>query len=215
LEIKSDSGTAMRKTTRPHWFCVYIVHVFLSGVILAGCGGEESAAQLRPAAATAAVGGSAPAGQAGKGARDPISQNGKAPAENKNHAVISSPEELTALSKLRALPLLAPLSDKETTELLRRTRALSPSGRLTIINNYSALATLTNQQKQQLLNQIENIVPVTIPSVLLICDCGNDIHPRLCVPETCSDRSEIQSLCNQACGTLPAFRSQCMTEIRC
>jgi hypothetical protein len=58
-------------------------------------------------------------------------------------------------------------------------------------------------------------VLITIPAVLLICDCGNDIPPRFCVPEVCSDRSEIQSLCNQACGTLPAFRRQCMTEIRC
>jgi hypothetical protein len=84
-----------------------------------------------------------------------------------------------------------------------------------MINNHSAPATLTNQQKQKLMNQIETIVPITVPSVLLICDCGNDIHPRLCVPEACSDREEIQSLCNQACGTLPSFRGQCMTGMRC
>jgi hypothetical protein len=43
--------------------------------------------------------------------RDPISQIGKAPMENKSDAVISSAEELPALSKLRALPLLAQLSN--------------------------------------------------------------------------------------------------------
>jgi hypothetical protein len=215
LEIKSEYGHTMRKATRLDWSCFYVALAFLSGAILTGCGGEDSAAQPRSAAVTAAVGRSDAAGQAGKAARDPISQNGKAPTENKNNIVISSAEELTALSKLRALRLLGPLSDKELAELLRRTRALSPSGRLTEINNHSALATLTNQQKQQLLNQIENIVPITIPAVLLICDCGSDIHPRLCVPEICSDRTEIQSLCNQACGTLPAFGPRCMPEIRC
>jgi hypothetical protein len=213
LEIKSNAA-AMRKSTRPCRHTLFIARVFVLGLILAACGGEENSSQLRAAAAMASVGGVAPAGQAAR-APGPNSQNGKAPPENKNDIVISGTEELTALSKLRALPLLAPLSNKETAELLRHIRPLSPSGRLAIINNYSALATLTNQQKQQLLNQIENIVPVAIPAALLICDCGNDIHPRLCVPELCSDRAEIQSLCNQACGTMPSFRSQCMTDIRC
>jgi len=215
LEIKSISGHAMRKTTRPYWLCFYIVQAFLSSVIFAGCGGEESAAQPRSAAVIAAVGTSAPARQAGRAIRDPISKNGKAPTANNNDTAISSPEELTALSKLRALPLLAPLSEKETAELLMHIRPLSPSGRLGIINNHSALITLTNQQKQQLLNQIENIVPITTPAMSVICECSNDIQRRLCVRESCSDRSEIQSLCNQACGTLAAFGNECMAAKQC
>jgi hypothetical protein len=215
LEIKSDYGLAMQKTTRPYWLWFYIAQVLLPGVILAGCGGEESAPQSRSAAVAAAVGRSDRGGQAGRAAQEPISQNGKAPSENKNDTAISSTEELTSLSKLRALPLLAPLSNKEIAELLRHTRPLSSSGRLGIIDNHSALVTLTNQQKQQLLNQIENIVPITIPAMLVICECSNDIQRRLCVRESCSDRSEIRSLCNQACGTLAAFGSQCMAAKQC
>jgi len=213
--MKSNSGHAMRKTTRPYWFCFYIVQALLSGVIFAGCGGGKSAAQPRSAAVIAAAGTSAPAGQAGRAIRDPISQNGKAPTANKNDPVISSTEELNALSKLRALPLLAPVSEKEIAELLMHIRPLSPSGRLGIINNHSALVTLTNQQKQQLLNQIENVVPITIPAMSVICECSNDIQRRLCVRESCSDKSEIQSLCNQACGTLAAFGNQCMAAKQC
>ena len=56
---------------------------------------------------------------------------------------------------------------------------------------------------------------VAVPATLLVCQCAGDIQRKMCVHETCSDRSDLQSLCNEACGTLAAFGTQCTVSNVC
>jgi hypothetical protein len=124
-------------------------------------------------------------------------------------------EEVRQLARLKALPILSILSDRERAGLLKQLRNASPSERLASINQYPRLASISEQQKQAVLNEIEKAVPVNISASQLICSCSNDIKREMCVRERCSNLSEMQSLCNQACGTLAAFKSECSASSKC
>jgi hypothetical protein len=159
------------------------------------------------AAAPAAGIAPGPAAKAGKAAPS-------SPA-NKNNPATTISKDSGELSKLHALRLLSPLSDREQAGLIVQFRTASPSERLALIDTYPALATMTDQQKQGLLNQIEKIVPVTNAAMLLTCECSDNIRRDICVRESCANQSEIQSRCNEACGTLAAFRNRCSASRQC
>jgi hypothetical protein len=107
------------------------------------------------------------------------------------------------------------LSERERAGLIEHLSDASPSERLTFINEYPKLAEISEQQKQLLLNQIETIIPMKLPRNRIVCSCSNNINRELCTQERCSNSSEIQSLCNQACGTLAAFKSECSASQKC
>lgn len=195
----------------------FACHALLLGLVIAGCGGERD-----PSRSTA----SAPAlassvrndlpGPNRMGAQNPILTTGKyAPLATAGKSTVVSVEESARFAQLKALSLLAPLSDRETAGLLKQLPSASPSERLTLINGYPGLAALQERQQQVLLNQLERIVPVSISASLLVCNCSHGIQRKLCVKEPCTNRSELQSLCNQACGTLAAFETQCLTSRQC
>jgi hypothetical protein len=180
----------------------------LLGATLVGCGGQGGSSQAPvSAAAPAAAVAPGPAAKVGKAV--PSS------AANKNNPTATALKDSGELSKLRALRLMSELSDRDQAGLIVQFRTASPSERLALIDKYPALATMTDQQKQGLLIQIEKIVPVTNAAMLLTCECSDNIQREICVRESCSNQSEIQSRCNQACGTLAAFRNRCSASRQC
>jgi len=201
--------SAMRITSRPSCSTIQALLVLqLSGVAFVGCGGQDGSSQAPVIAAAPAAGvASGPAARTAKAAPS-------SPA-NKNNPATTILKDSGELSKLRALRLMSALSDREQAGLIVQLRTASPSERLALIDTYPALATMTDQQKQGLLNQIEKIVPVTNAAMLLTCECSDNIQREICVRESCSNQSEIQSRCNQACGTLAAFRNRCSASRQC
>lgn len=123
--------------------------------------------------------------------------------------------ESARFTRLAALPLLASLSDREKAGMLRQLQMASPSERLTLINGFKSLEGLPDRQKQVLLGQLEDIYPVTTPASRLVCNCSNDIKRDLCVKESCSNQTELESICSHACGTLAAFGNQCTASPQC
>lgn len=67
-----------------------------------------------------------------------------------------------SLSKLSALPHLSSLSDREKAGLLMLLPSKSSSQRLELINMYPSLVELPVQQKEILLDRLEEIVPVRV-----------------------------------------------------
>lgn len=198
----------MRPTSRPLCLGIHAFQVLLLGAALAACGGEDGSSRMQVVAAMPPVGvAQSPTAKAGNVTPPSIA--------NKNKFTITNSEQSKEILKLRALSLLSPLSDREKAGLIVKLRGASPSARLDLINQYPALAAMTDQQKQALLNQIEKIVPVTNPAMLLTCECSDNIQRAICVRESCSNQSEIQSRCNEACGTLAAFRSRCSASRQC
>ena len=198
-------------------------HVFyaslalLSGLGLAGCGGEGTPARqdaTAPALASAVHGNSAGAKTMTTQSPAAASQ-AVAPMAAADKSTSLSLEESARLAKLNALSLLSPLSGRERAALLKQLPTASESERLSLLNGYRTLGALPDRQKQVLLNQIEKIVPVTTPASQLVCSCSHAIQRKLCVKERCSNRSALQSLCNDACGTLASFKAQCLTSREC
>lgn len=181
--------------------------------MLTACGGEKEPSLPT---ASASVSRKAPPSPASMTASAAISAAEKpAPSAAADRPAAMSSIELVRFRRLAALPLLASLSDREKADLLRQLRMASPSERLTLINGFKSLEGLPDQQKQVLLGQLEDIVPVTTPAARLVCNCSNDIKRELCVKESCSSRSELESICSRACGTLAAFGHQCTAAPQC
>lgn len=179
------------------------------GTILAGCGGSggapDTTAQLSQAQGVA----SPPARTNGT-----PGELGKPPAASMTTQAVS-PQDSTRFARLKTLALLAPLSEREKAALFEQLKSASPSERLGLINGYPKLESLPDRQKELLLGQMENIVAITTAAQQLACQCGNEIKREICVRESCANRSELQSLCNQACGTLGSFGMQCAASPKC
>lgn len=196
----------------------YACRALLAGLVLGGCGGGERDSSRLDASAPAVLSSvrkdvSVP-DRAGAQGLAPKPQR-SAEAANAEKGAVTPAEESARLAKLRALPLLRSLSERERAGLLRQLPAASPSERLTLINGYPELAELPARQQQVLLDQMEKIVPVAISGNLLVCTCSHDIQRKLCVKERCSNHAELQSICNNACGTLASFKSECLTSRQC
>lgn len=195
----------------------YACQALLLGLMLAGCGGEG--ASPRPNASAPALASSVQKNSSGTKTMTAesaaLASRAIAPLAAADKSTAVSMEESAQLAQLRALSLLASLSDRERAGLLKQLPPASPSERLGVLNGYRTLVALPDRQKQVLLNQIEKIVPVTVSASQLVCSCSHGIQRKLCVKERCSNRSELQSVCNEACGTLASFKSQCMTSRQC
>lgn len=190
----------------------------LLGLMLSGCGGGGDSSH-KSASAPDTMASSVQRNSSGPNRRTaqvPPPAIGK-PALSATAAksVAVSRDEPARLAQLKALPLLSPLADRERAGLLKQLPSASSSERLTMINRYQELSVLPDRQKQVLLDQIEKIVPITIPANQLVCNCSDNIQRKLCVKERCSNRSALQSICNEACGTLASFKSQCQTSQQC
>lgn len=195
----------------------YACQALLLGLMLAGCGGEGTSSRPNASAPTLASSVQKNSTAAStKSAESPaLASRITAPRETADKSIAASMEESARLAQLRALSLLSSLSDRERAGLLKQLPTASPSERLSLLNGYRTLAALPDRQRQVLLNQMEKIVPVSIPASQLVCSCSHGIQRKLCVKERCSNRSELQSACNEACGTLASFKSQCMTSKQC
>ena len=184
---------------------------------LTGCGGEgcSSAPAASAPASTPSVQQDLPE-QSRSAAQGAAPATGEpAPSATADTSAVASPEESARLKQISALPLLSPLSDREKAGLLKQLPSASPSDRLTLINGYPKLAALPERQQQVLLDQLETIVPVSVAANLLTCSCANEVKREMCVKESCTNRSELSSMCSRACGTLAAFKSKCVTSKEC
>ena len=189
--------------------------LLLAGMLLPACGDGDSSQSTAPKGVLAPSLAKDRSSPNAVPRQDPASTNVKSASPTTDNPVTFSPEKSVLLAKLRALPLLSGLSERERAGLLEHLPDSSPSERLTSINRYPNLAEMSEQQKQLLLNQLETIVPIKIPESRIICSCSNDIRRELCTRERCSNNLEIQSLCSQACGTLAAFKSECFASNKC
>lgn len=189
----------------------------LLALMLVGCGGEGTS--HRQEASAPLVASTMPEKSSGTRAMtadsSALTSRVAAPLATADKSPAVSAEESVRLAKLRALSLLSPLTERERLDLLRQLADASPSARLDLFDGYRALAMLPERQKEVLLNQIEKIVPVTVPASLLVCSCSNGIERKLCIRERCSNHSELGSACNKACGTLASFKSKCLTARQC
>lgn len=191
--------------------------VLLLSLALAGCGGEGNSSHRKASAPASApsVQKHLPGPNRSAAQSATLTTEKSAPLKIAATSTVVSLEDSARLAQLRAVALLSSLSDRERGGLLKQLPSASPSERLTLINGYPKLAVIPDRQKQVLLNKLETIVPVTIPANLLVCNCSHDIQRKLCVKERCSNRSELASICNEACGTLASFKSQCQTSRQC
>jgi hypothetical protein len=124
------------------------------GLSLAGCGREEgdSVPVVAPAASTTT---------AGPPARAPRWLDAQAIAPTEAAGADVAVIDQSRLAQLGALPHLSALSAREKAGLLLLLPPMSPSERLVLIEMYPSLVRLPVQQKQILLDKLEQIVPVT------------------------------------------------------
>jgi hypothetical protein len=191
----------------------FVSPTWLILALLAGCGGEK-----QPSVPTPSTSASASVVQKAVSGPDtmPVSATEKpVPSAKAGRPLALSTTKPAPLARLAALPLLASLSDRDKATLLKQLDRASPSARLGLINGYQSLEGLPDQQKEILLAQLEDIVPVTTPASRLVCNCSNDIKRELCVKESCSDQMELESICTHTCGTLAAFGHQCSVSPQC
>jgi hypothetical protein len=189
----------------------------LLALMLSGCGG--GGASSRPTASAPVVASAVQQGVA-RPARvaapsPPLASGKSSPSVSAHTPTVGSRDDSVRLAELRKLALLSSLSERERAALLKQLPSATPSERLTLINGYAAIAVLPDRQKEVLLNQIEKIVAVSLPANQLVCNCDQDVQRKLCVKERCSNRSELQSICNRACGTLASFKVQCHDSQQC
>ncbi|WP_240619921.1 hypothetical protein [Cupriavidus neocaledonicus] len=139
----------------PHHF-LHAGWMLLSGLLFAGCGGGDPA----PVATTAVQ--QAPAAQSPFAAQGmPRASEAPAPSAVTDETAVPSADS-PELVQLGALPHLSSLSDREKAGLLMLLRTRSPAQRMALINMYPSLVRLPEQQKELLLDRLEQIVPVTV-----------------------------------------------------
>jgi hypothetical protein len=126
--------------------------MLVCGLALAGCGREEGdSVPVAPA--------TAPMTTAGQPTRAPRWLDAQAIAPTEAAGSDEAVLDPVRLAQLGALPHLSSLSAREKAGLLLLLPPMSPSERLALIEMYPSLVRLPVQQKQILLDKLEQIVP--------------------------------------------------------
>jgi hypothetical protein len=123
--------------------------------------------------------------------------------------------ESKQLSKLRKVPYLSFLTDKELKEFLQQLQKKSPAQRTSFYNTYPFLAGLPTQQRQVLNDQLANIVPITVQAKRIVCNCGDDRVKEMCLAEDCSEVGTVRSACEHLCGVGATVSTVCMPAQEC
>lgn len=187
----------------------------LTGIMVGGCGGDSVSPGVPASSQTAGMQGSARAPQ-GLPPGAPAAERAPPPPQvAANTSGDPSPLEAARLARMKALPLLSALSDGDKLGLLRRLPEASPLQRLRALDAYPKLEELADRQREILLRQLEDIVPVTTPAKGFVCECGNGVVHKMCVRESCQDRSVAGAVCYQACGRLPMLTAACSATPEC
>lgn len=187
----------------------------LAGGLLGGCGGDTVSPGVTASSQTAAVQASS---GAAKGPPPPAAGPPRAPSgppAGTDKSAVPSPLEAARLARMKALPILSALSDREKLGLLRQLADASPIHRLRALDAYPKLEALADRQREILLVQLEDIVPVSTPANGFVCECGNGVVHKMCVRESCLDRNAVGAACHQACGTLPMLNAACSATPEC
>lgn len=185
----------------------------LTGAMLGGCGGDSVSPGVPASSQTAGVQGSSGAAQ-GAPPSAPVAARAP-PQAAANPSAAPSPLEAARLARMKALPILSALSDRVKLGLLRQLPQASPLQRLRALDAYPGLEAVGDRQKEILLGQLEDIVPVTTPAKGFVCECGNGVVHKMCVRESCLDRSAVGAVCHQACGRLPMLQATCSATPEC
>jgi hypothetical protein len=119
------------------------------------------------------------------------------------------------LAQLARIPYLSKMSKEEILAFRNQTRNKSPYQREALIDQHPSLSALPVQQKQMLLDQLAQIVPITTPSALLTCVCENDLMREMCVQELCSEAHALSSICKSVCGTASRPFAACKPSQQC
>lgn len=119
------------------------------------------------------------------------------------------------IEQLHRVPHLSSFSKKEMVEFLSELQRSSPSQRKSLLLKYSTLAGLPIQQKEVLLEQLSNIVPVTTKPNMLACRCKNSTKYEMCVREDCEQRSVLLSICDKTCGSIGHTSAVCISSEQC
>ena len=185
--------------------------VFLLVVVVSACGSKEESTQPVADAPAAVASVQKDLYGVNAAARKNVATETSSSEFTKtsDKSAVTSSEAKAWLAKMKSVPLLSVLPDSEMGKLLKQLPSASAFDRLKLIDRYPKLVTLTDQQKEVLLAQMESIVPIALPLNQIVCNCSDDIQVKLCIKERCSNRAGLQSICNRACGTLAAFESQC------
>jgi hypothetical protein len=196
----------MRASTGGIFFSTFLP-LFL-GCISAGCGGGSAQAPAQPLL-PAATGATAAPAYAGAAALPlPRATSRTAPAQ-------STITGAGLFRRFRALPLIRLLNEHEQSELFARLEPATAARRIVLINGYARLGELPDIQKDILLAQLEELVPVRSESIALLCTCGAGIERPVCARESCADDPTLAALCTRACGALPAYRHTCRPSAAC
>ncbi len=183
------------------------------GALCSGCGGSGSEPVPEQTVALSQEQRAVPPTAATAGQEAPPLRTMPAAQAGRTAPIPSS--DAAGFAKMKALPLLSPLSERDKATLFKRLATATPSERLPLIDGYASLNALPDRQKEVLLGQLEDIVAPAVPAQQLVCQCGSQVKRELCVRERCSDAVELQSLCNQACGALGALGTQCRAAPAC
>lgn len=145
-----------RQLMHAHW-------MLLSSLLLIGCsGGETDTTQVGSSQASI----DAPQQAQSETSRLPVKGTvlewtKSLPTTVTDENAVPS-KESASLARLSALPHLSSLSDREKAGLFMLLPSKSSSQRLELINLYPSLVELPVQQKEVLLDRLEEIVPVTV-----------------------------------------------------
>ena len=126
-------------------------------------------------------------------------------------------EDATQLARLAKNRYLLTMSREELLQFRNQIRSKSPSQRQALLNKVPSLAHLPVQQKELLLDQLLQIVPITTQSMLLTCTCENGMKHEMCVRESCNN-SEAPvhfSICQSVCGMASLPLAVCMPSQQC
>lgn len=144
-------------------------------------------------------------------------------AEQSAPPSLSSPEsaeklrDSMQLAQLARNPYLSTMSQEELLAFRNQIRSKSPSQRRALLKQYPSLSSLPVQQKELLLGQLIQIVPITTQSVLLTCTCENGFKREMCVQESCgnSEAAAHFSICQSVCGASSQPLAVCMPSQQC
>ena len=213
--MNKDEAARRLRAPSQALFRLGLLSALLAGPMLGGCGGDSVSPGVAASSHTAGVQGSSGVAQGAlpQAPTPAPAQPGPRAATDKSGA--PSPLETARLGRMRALPILSVLSDQEKLGLLRQLPEASPMQRLRALDAYPRLDALGERQKEILLGQLEDIVPVTTPANGFVCECGNGVVHKMCVRESCLDRSAVGAVCYQACGRLPMLKAACSPTPEC
>jgi hypothetical protein len=84
-----------------------------------------------------------------------------------------------------------------------------------LIDKFPSLSDLPVQQKQILLGQLAQIVPVETPSSVLTCVCENNLMREICVKEACGETHALAEICRTVCGSASRPIAACKASQQC